>query len=291
MPGQTKSEIRELLARYDCNPQHRFGQNFLIDLNLLHKVVDAANVRENDIVLEVGPGTGSLTDCLLDRGARVVAVEIDRGFQRLLSERFASEPRFRLIAGDALATKNQLNPQIAVELDSIRAESASESKLVANLPYQIATPLLLELLVTQPDMQSMTVTVQEEVARKFLDDAPASDYGPLAIIAQSTAKAEIVARLPASAFWPPPKVTSAILQLTRRECDEPLPFDLLKPFSVFLRSVFANRRKTLRKIAKDWPDEDLANALEEAEIATVSRPEELTPARWRRVFGLYAARR
>ncbi|MGE3180990.1 MAG: 16S rRNA (adenine(1518)-N(6)/adenine(1519)-N(6))-dimethyltransferase RsmA [Phycisphaerae bacterium] len=291
MAGQTKTEIRALLAQYECNPQHRFGQNFLVDLNLLHKLVAFAQVSCGDVILEVGPGTGSLTDCLLAEGARVVAVEIDRGFQRLLAERYADESRFRLLAGDVLETKTRLNPAIAQELDAVRADDATSTKLVANLPYQVATPVILELLVTRAEMKSMTVTVQEEVAQKFIASRQRGDYGPLAILSQLTAEVEILARIPASAFWPAPKVSSAILQLRRVEDAGALPFGLLKPLARFLRNIFAARRKTLRKIAKDWRDSGLEEALAEAEIASALRPEQLDPADWRRVFLAYAHRR
>ena len=140
MAGQILSEIRAVLAGAGLAPQHRFGQNFLIDLNLMRKLVDAADLSPADTVLEVGPGTGSLTEILLDRGVRVVAVEIDHGFQAILRERLGTHPRFTLIQADALATKHCVNPLVLKILSEQPPDAGGAYKLVANLPYQIATP-------------------------------------------------------------------------------------------------------------------------------------------------------
>ena len=157
MPGQTLREIRALLAAGGLNPQHRFGQNFLIDLNLMRKLVAAAELSPDDVVLEVGPGTGSLTEMLLDAGVRVVAVEIDRGFQAILRERLAANQRFTLVQGDALAGKHRVNPLVLNALRQTRPGAGGSYKLVANLPYQIATPQLVDLLLVEPQLERMEI--------------------------------------------------------------------------------------------------------------------------------------
>src|SRR5262245_9624801 len=168
MPGQTLSEIRSLLAAAGLAPQHRFGQNFLVDLNLMRKLVQRAEVSNADVVLEVGPGTGSLTEILLESGARVIAVEIDRGLQELLHARLGDNPRFTLLRGDALAGKNEINPSVLEALRSTETGPGGARKLVANLPYQIATPLLADLLHVTPPVSRMTCTIQKEVGERLI---------------------------------------------------------------------------------------------------------------------------
>src|SRR5688572_6947318 len=181
---QTKQQIQSLLAEANTEPRHRFGQNFMIDQNLVRLVAEAGQVkasRNPPLVIEVGPGTGTLTDELLARGARVLAVEIDRDLAGLLRERFASNERFRLIEGDALAGKHALNEELSASL-RVAAEQGWRAKLVANLPYNIASPLVIELLIAGVDV--LAFVVQKEVADR-LRAAPGSDeYGPLTVTAQ-----------------------------------------------------------------------------------------------------------
>jgi 16S rRNA (adenine1518-N6/adenine1519-N6)-dimethyltransferase len=147
MPGQTLTEIRQLLDAAGLKPQHRFGQNFLIDLNLMRKLLAAGSPQAGDTILEVGAGTGSLTELLLESGARVIAVEIDRGLSGILRERLGEHPRLTLVQADALSGKNQVNPLVLRLLGERPPEAGGAYKLIANLPYQIATPLLMDLLL------------------------------------------------------------------------------------------------------------------------------------------------
>ena len=142
--SQTKRQIQDLLAAAGSEPRHRFGQNFMIDQNLVRIVADAGEISPDDVVIEVGPGTGTLTEELLARAGRVIAVEIDRDLAVMLRERFGSNEKFQLIEGDALAGKHELNPKL---VDLKRA------KLVANLPYNIASPLVIELLIAGAAVQ------------------------------------------------------------------------------------------------------------------------------------------
>src|SRR5687767_10468105 len=157
--AQTKSQIQSLLASANTQPRHRFGQNFMIDQNLVRVIADAAALAAGDLAIEVGPGTGTLTEELLSRGAEVVAVEIDRDLAKLLRERFETEPRFRLIEGDALSSKHALNGELVQTLTDARGRGRPV-KLVANLPYNIASPLIIELLILGIDQ--LVFTVQKE---------------------------------------------------------------------------------------------------------------------------------
>src|SRR4051812_46698632 len=163
--AQTKNEIRSLLAGVNANgPRHRFGQNFMIDQNLVRLVADAGELSAGDLCLEIGPGTGTLTEELLERAGRVVAVEIDRDLARLLRERFGARESFRLIEGDALANKHTLNAELLAAIAEGRS-AGLRPKLVANLPYNIASPLVIELLIAGVDL--LAFTVQKEVADRL----------------------------------------------------------------------------------------------------------------------------
>ncbi len=232
MPGQTLSEIRALLAAAGLSPQHRFGQNFLIDLNLMRKLVAAAELSPGDVVLEVGPGTGSLTELLLDAGVRVVAVEIDRGFQAILRERLGTNQRFTLVQGDALAGKHRVNPLVLHALEQARSPHRPEAdaprlppgaggayKLVANLPYQIATPLLMDLLLATPAFERLTCTIQKEVAERLVAAPRTEAYGTASVMVQLMADVTAHAILPPTVFWPRPQVESAMVTIRPRAVD------------------------------------------------------------------------
>jgi len=234
---QTKQQIQSLLAQAGLSPRHRFGQNFMIDQNLLRLVADAGNPGPGDTVIEVGPGTGTLTEELLSRGARVVAVEIDRDLAGLLRERFRDEPRFRLIEGDALDSKHSLNNEL---LAAINADS-KPPKLIANLPYNIASPLIIEMLLA--GVEVLAFTVQKEVAERLRAKEGSDAYGALSVMVQLLAKVEILRTLPPTAFWPAPKIDSSLVRLARQDQLGPRA----RKFSLFLQKLFSSRRKTLRK--------------------------------------------
>ncbi|MFQ5807832.1 MAG: 16S rRNA (adenine(1518)-N(6)/adenine(1519)-N(6))-dimethyltransferase RsmA [Phycisphaerae bacterium] len=280
MPGQTLSEIRSLLAGAGLAPRQRYGQNFLIDLNLMQKLVGAADVRPADLVLEVGPGTGSLTEILLKRGARLVAVEIDRGLQALLRERLGKHPRFTLVQADILATKHRINPLVLNILDKQEPGAGGARKLVANLPYQIATPLLMELLYTSPPFERLTCTVQKEVGERLAAEPGSDAYGPVSVISQTLAEIELIAILPPSAFWPRPKVESIMLTIRPRQVDQ-IDVEDVPDFVDFVQRGFGQRRKMLRRVVRDWELLDALAAFHRAGVNPDARPGELTPEAWR----------
>lgn len=280
MPGQTLSEIRALLAAAGLAPRHRFGQNFLIDLNLMRKLAAAAELNAADVVLEVGPGTGSLTEILLDSGARVISVEIDRGLAGVLRERLGEHPRFTLIQADALAGKHEINPLALNVLKEQEPHPGGARKLVANLPYQIATPLLMELLYATPRLERLTCTIQKEVGRRFLAEPETDDYGPVSVITQTLADVEWIATVPPGAFWPRPQVESAMLTIKPRP-PERIEVADAADFARFVQRGFLHRRKMLRRAVQEWGLSDAMAAFLKAGLSPEARPEQLSPAQWR----------
>jgi len=244
---QTLADIKRILETRGLSPQKMFGQNFLLDHNLIRKLVDAAGVKAGDAVLEVGPGTGALTEELVARGCRVVAAEIDRGLAAHLREHFKDAAGFTLVEGDCLADKRTLAPAI------VEALGPGTFTLVSNLPYGAATPVMSVLLTDHPNCRGLFVTIQREVADRLAAKPGSKDYGTLSIIAQVTAHVETVAKLPPECFWPRPDVTSAMVSLVRRE--RPL-IDDARGLGTFVQALFEKRRKQLGAVLgreRAWP--------------------------------------
>lgn len=267
--AQTKHQIQALLAEVDASPRRRFGQNFMIDQNLVRLVAEAGEIASSDCVIEVGPGTGTLTEELVTRAGKVVVVEIDRNLASLVRQRFESNPNFAIIEGDALAGKHQLNAQLVEAIQRYKGDGGSV-KLVANLPYNIASPLVIEMLIAGVEL--LAFTVQREVAQR-LGAAPGSDdYGPLSVMAQLLAKVEVLRTLPPQAFWPSPQVESALVRLRR---DDRLGAES-GPVGVFVHAIFSYRRKTLRKALTE-AGYDGIETLAAAGLVGSRRPEEFAP--------------
>jgi len=227
-------------------PNTRRGQNFLVDLNLLHLLAEWADVGPEDVVLEVGTGTGSLTALLAERAAAVVTVEVDWQLYQLASEELIDFDNITMLKQDALKNKNNFHPRL---LETIREKLAERGgrclKLVANLPYNIATPVVSNLLCTELVPVSMTVTIQKELAERITARPRTKDYGALSIWIQSQCDVEIVRIMASSVFWPRPRVESAIIRiLPRTEKRAEIPN--IGFFHSFVRSMFFHRRKFLR---------------------------------------------
>ena len=255
-PRQTQSYLRALFDRHGVAPQHRYGQNFLIDLNIHDLIVKAAGVGPGDVVLEVGPGAGALTALMASTGAAVVAVDIDPAMARLTAEATAGLPNVRVLNADALAGKNTLNPRV---LDDVRAGLAvapgRRFKLVANLPYNVATPVIGNLLV-HPELcpAKMVTTIQLELAERMLAAPGTEHYGALSVTVQALADCELVRALPPSVFWPRPKVESAVVAITPNPGKRAEVVDL-PWFHAVVRRVFLHRRKNLRRVLHSvWRD-------------------------------------
>jgi 16S rRNA (adenine1518-N6/adenine1519-N6)-dimethyltransferase len=249
LPSSSHQTLSFLLKRFEetgIRPRTKFGQNFLIDLNLLDVLLEAADVTRDDVVLEVGTGTGSLTARLAQRAAAVVTVEIDAPLYQLASEELHRFDNVVMLQADVLRNKNHLNPAV---LEAVAAQLAAAPgrrlKLVANLPYCVATPILGNLLAEDSPPRTMTVTIQKELAERIAARPGSKDYGALSIWVQSQCRVEILRILPPNAFWPRPKVSSAFLQIT---LDESLQRRIpdRKFFHQFIRAMFLHRRKFLR---------------------------------------------
>lgn len=290
MTGQTLSEIRRLLAAAGSSPRRRYGQHFLIDLNLMRKLVAAAELTPADTVLEVGCGTGSLTEVLLETGVTVVGVEIDARLQAILRQRLAEHPRLSLIQGDVLAGKHQVNPLVLKVLAENAPRPTGGYKLVANLPYQVATPLIIELLHCPLRFERLVCTVQREVGERLAADSDTPAYGPASVVAQTLATTRPIAILPPAVFWPPPQVESLMVDIRPRGSPA-VPQSEVPAFSRFLHEAFAKRRKMLRRVFVAWPPEDALCAFGRAGVSPESRPAELSPAQWQALFQAWRAMR
>lgn len=259
---QTLAEIKSILDARGLRPLKSLGQNFLIDHNLIRKLVDSAELQPGETVLEIGPGTGTMTEELLSRHARVVCAELDKGLCEHLREHFSEQPGFSLVEGDCLEGKHALAPAV------LQAIGDGPFKLVSNLPYGAGTPVMMTLLADMPRCSHLCVTIQREVADRLKARHATKDYGPLSVLAQSVAHVEMVADLPPPCFWPRPDVTSAMVRMTR--LTTPLvsdPRGLLN----FLVRVFEQRRKQLGSVlGRDGPLPEGVQPTDRAESLPVS---------------------
>ena len=255
---QTITEIQALLAARGLAPRRRFDQNFLHDHNQLRRLIEAAGIEPGDRVLEVGPGTGTLTEALLDAGADVLTSEIDPGLGDLIAERF--EGRVELVRGDCLQRGRRLSDELVERLGS------TPFTLIANLPYQVASALMIELLLHHPTCRGQFVTIQREVGDRLLARPGTKERGPLGILASTYGSIERIGVVPASCFWPQPKVVSAMVSIRPDGQSAPADGD---GYAEFITGLFSARRKQLGRIlgrSRTLPDG----------IDPVWRPEVLT---------------
>ncbi len=279
----TQTTLRRMLDQAGYAPRKRFGQHFLIDRNLMEKLLATAEVQAADCVVEVGTGTGSLTTLLARRAGRVVTAEIDEGLARLAAEQLAGAANVTLVVGDALASKSELSPRL---LEALRqaVNDGLRLKLVANLPYDIATPLLMNLLVGSLPIERMCFTVQYEVGERLFGSPATNDYGPVSVLTQLLADGRIVCRVPPRAFWPAPKVDSAMVRLDVDRSRLTIDGDRSR-FATFVRQMFQHRRKTLLRNARQAGIDGLTDSmLVKMGLETAVRPEALTPTQWLALF-------
>ncbi|MEO1992585.1 MAG: 16S rRNA (adenine(1518)-N(6)/adenine(1519)-N(6))-dimethyltransferase RsmA [Pirellulales bacterium] len=245
---QTTGYLKELFSQVGFTIDSRRGQNFLVDLNLLDLLEKTAAVLPKDIVLEVGTGTGALTERLAKVVSRVITVEIDPRLAQLARERLIDHDNVLLIEGDVLASKHVLAPNVVREIERARGEQPkSRVLLVANLPYCVATPVISNLLLHPRAFDAATVTVQKEMAERMAASAGSSSYNALSVWIGCQCDAEIVRVLPPSVFWPRPKVDSAIVRLDIN-LDHRARLTDARRFHSFIRDVFCHRRKILRGV-------------------------------------------
>lgn len=255
------SEMREWLDRRNIQLTKSLGQNFLHDAHQLQRIAAAGEVTKADKVLEIGPGLGPLTELLLAHAGEVLAIEMDARLVEVLKERF---PNLSLLHADAL--------------EYIRREQRdwSDWKLVANLPYSVASPILVELALAPQRPRQMTVTLQLEVAQRLMAQADDDDYGVLTLLVQLDYEPRGWFKIPANCFFPAPNVDSACVTLVRRE--RPLlPDAQRKIFVRIVKKAFSQRRKMMLKLLKtEWPVEKLTQAFVELNISLQERAEKLS---------------
>jgi 16S rRNA (adenine1518-N6/adenine1519-N6)-dimethyltransferase len=245
---QTRRHLMELFEQHGFNPRGDLGQNFLIDLNLVEYIVNRAHLGPNDVVLEVGAGTGGMTTFMAQQAAEVVSVEFDTNMHMLASTVVESYENVTLLCCDALRTKNQISPDVLQIVEEKLDEDPDRGlKLVSNLPYNIATPIISNLVATDLPWERMVVTIQLELGQRMTSRPGRSTYGALSIWLQSQCRVKLLKRVGPKVFWPRPKVESAIMLLTplrsARDKIDDRPF-----FQDYLRRLFSLRRKMMRGV-------------------------------------------
>lgn len=272
------SDLSRLLKAHGLHLSKRLGQNFLVDRTHLLRVVETAQVGPGDRVFEVGPGVGTLTVELAARAARVVAVELDRGLLPVLADVLAPFPNATVVHADAL--RLDLPAFLAEHFGAVEEAGTTPLKVAANIPYNITSPLLARLLENRPRFSSITLMVQKEVARRLAAAPGTEDYGAFSVFAQFHAEVSVAGIVPRGAFFPPPKVDSAVVHLVPREAP---PVDVPSPEAFFgvSRGVFGQRRKTIANALVGAPGleftrEQIAGALGAAGIDGGRRGETLS---------------
>jgi 16S rRNA (adenine1518-N6/adenine1519-N6)-dimethyltransferase len=253
-PRQTLTYLRDLMEARGIQPKKKLGQSFLIDLNLLGIVVNAAALSREDLVIEVGTGTGSLTNRLAEEAGHLLSVEIDPDFFALAQEAVAGRLHVTLLCADILKNKNLLNPDVLAKLAELQSQSGcSRLKLVANLPYVVAAPVIANFLLSEFPLERMVMMVQWEIAERLLAQPGTEHYGALTVLVQSLADVEMVRpRVPPAVFWPRPQVASAIVRIRPSAAKRAHVGDVLR-FRRFLRDLYTHRRKNLRSALAALP--------------------------------------
>jgi 16S rRNA (adenine1518-N6/adenine1519-N6)-dimethyltransferase len=250
---QTLTYLRRLFDAFGLEAKSKLGQNFLIDLNLLDLIVRTAELDRSDAVLEVGTGTGSLTARLADHAGVVTTIEVDRAMQPVARQIVGDRANVRFILGDCLAKKNELNPDmLAAWAEAAAAFNCPRRKLVANLPYVIATPLVSNLLIAGVPIERMVVMVQWEIGERMRAEVGTKDYNALSVLVQSVADVEVVRKVLPSNFHPRPKVDSAIVKIVPNAEKRAKVGDVPR-FRAFLRDLYVHRRKNLPQALTGWP--------------------------------------
>ena len=278
--GNSKNTI-EVLQKYDFVFQKKFGQNFLIDGNVVEKIVREAGITKDDFVLEIGPGIGTMTQILCENAREVAAVEIDKNLIPILAETLAPYDNVSVINEDIL--------KVDVRKLAEEKNDGRPIKVVANLPYYITTPIIMGLFESHVPLESITIMVQKEVAQRMQVGPGTKDYGALSLAVQFYADAQIVIKVPASCFMPRPNVDSAVIKLVRHE-DAPVKVKDEQFMFRVIRAAFNQRRKTLANSLANSSElngsghactrEDVTTALEAMGLPAGIRGEALTLAQF-----------
>ncbi len=262
----TRTQVKDLLQKYDINPRKSLGQNFVVEPNTIRQIIELASIEADDFVIEVGPGIGSLTSSLLEVAGHVTAIEVDDALVRVLTDLLRPEDdRFRLVNADVMN----------LDVNELLAARNESWNLVANLPYNISVPLICDFLERVPVITKMTVMVQKEVAERLVAKTGEKAFGLPSLKIQYFAEVKKIADVPPSVFLPKPKVDSSLVQIERREkYVTSANYDVL--FELAKRS-FSQRRKMLRRSLKETFD---LNDFESAGIDPTQRAEDITLEEW-----------
>ncbi len=260
--------LRAFLAEHGIHPKKSLSQNFLIDQNIVKKIVRAADIHPNDAILEVGPGPGVLTEALLHEGAHVLAVEKDTTFAQALERLQTPDHRLQVVESDILSF----------------TLPKGKRKVVANLPYHITTPILERLVPRKDDFSTITIMIQEEVAKRFTAEPGSKDCGSISVFLQFYTHPRYLFRVNKTCFYPKPRVDSAVINLTLRE--PPKNIDP-NPFFLLVRTAFQQRRKMLSSSLKTlFPKEKTHQALSTIGLSTTIRPEKISFNAWCQLYSL-----
>ena len=278
---QTKHQIQQILESAGVSPKRRLGQHFLIDLNLMRLLVDCANIDSTDIVLEVGCGTGSLTEALAERAGVVIAVEIDNALAEIAEAELESCENVEIVNTDILKNKSTISRIVTNALTLARQKCPGRIMLVANLPYNVASPVMLNLLTGPVVADAMYVTVQKQVADRMTASPGSSDYGTLSIYLSATGDVKLIRVLKPTVFWPAPQVHSAMVSFVRNK-DKAGRVRNMELLSDIVNLFMGHRRKMLKACTKfahdrlarigNWPE-----IFQRCSIDPTRRPEQLSP--------------
>jgi 16S rRNA (adenine1518-N6/adenine1519-N6)-dimethyltransferase len=255
------SQIRELLSSRSIQLTKSLGQNFLHDENQLERIVERGEISPGDHVLEIGPGLGPLTEHLLKHGAEVFAIEKDRRLCEFLNERFAAEKRLKLIEDDAL------------RYVKTSSRDWTDWKLISNLPYSVASPILVELALSRTPPERLVATLQLEVVQRIMANEDDDHYGQLSLFLQLRYEPREWFKIPSACFFPEPDVDSGCIQLVRRK-QSLLPPEQVPHFQRLVKLAFSARRKMMAKLLKQhWPAEEIVRAFQKIGIPPQARAE------------------
>jgi 16S rRNA (adenine1518-N6/adenine1519-N6)-dimethyltransferase len=280
---QTRSHLMQLFKQHGFNPRGDLGQNFLIDLNIVEFIVREAELSKDDVVLEIGSGTGGMTTFMAVEAGHVISVEYDRNMFGLASDQTSAFENVTLINTDALKTKSQLAPEVIEAVDEqLDADPDRRLKLVSNLPYNIATPVIANLVATDLPWERIVATIQLELGERMAARPGQSKYGALSAWLQAQCRVKIIRRMPPTVFWPRPKVDSAVVKIQPRPDKRAAIMDR-SFYHDMVRRVFHHRRKLLRGVVcgmyrKQLEKSQVDGVMSRLQMHAETRAEELEPS-------------
>ena len=271
----TLRKTKEILNKYNIKANKRFGQNFLIDDNVLNKIINVADIKENELVIEIGPGLGNLSEYILLNSTYALLIEIDNNMITILSDRLSRYNNYKLVNKDIL--KIEIDSYIE-EIENNRNISFTNVKVIANLPYYITTPILFKLLQNSKRINEIVVMVQKEVAQRMIAKPKTKDYGILTLMVEYLTNSEIMIDVPRSSFIPAPNVDSAVIKLVKNDKYKIENEDVL--FKLIHKAFAQRRKKMVNSLVSnkfmDLSKEDIESILNKSGISINARAEELS---------------